>query len=52
MSTFWLSFIVTEAVGVASAFVTISSLPPGVKFSLENFIAAGQALILDLQIGK
>ena len=52
MTTFWLSFIVTEAVGVASAFVGVSSIKPGLKSALENLILAGQAVITAIQTGQ
>ena len=52
MTTFWLSFIITEAVGVAEAFVQISSLRPGLKAALENLILAGQAVVAAIQSGQ
>lgn len=52
MSTFWLSFIVTEAVGVAQAFISISSIKPGLKVALENLVAAGQAVVTAIQAGN
>ena len=52
MSTFWLSFIIQEAIGVASAFVGISSIKPGLKLALENLITAGQGVILAIQSGQ
>lgn len=52
MSTFWLSFIVTEAVGVAQAFVMISSIKPGLKAALEQLIASGQAVVAAIQSGQ
>lgn len=45
MSNFWLSFIITEAVGVAEAFVSISTVSPPLKAALENLITAGQAVV-------
>lgn len=51
MSTFWLSFIITEAIGVAEAFVSISSIKPSLKTALINLIAAGQAVITAIQSG-
>jgi hypothetical protein len=52
MTTFWLSFIITEAVGVASAFVSISNIKPGLKAALENLITAGQGVITAIQDGQ
>ncbi len=52
MNSFWLSFVVAEAVTVAGAFVNLSSLPPGVKAALESFMLAGQNLAAALQAGK
>jgi hypothetical protein len=52
MSSFWLQFIISEAISVAEAFVSLSTLPVGVKSALENFISAGQALVTALQLGK
>ena len=52
MSTFWLSFIVTEAISVAEAFVQISSMRPGLKAALENLILAGQAVVAAIQSGQ
>jgi hypothetical protein len=49
MSTFWITFIVTEAVGVAEAFVASSGLKPNVKAALEAFIAAGSNLVREIQ---
>lgn len=49
MSTFWLSFIVTEAIGVAQAFISVSSIKPGLKTALENLITAGQGVIVAIQ---
>jgi hypothetical protein len=48
MSKFWLQFIITEAVGVAQAFVGISSINPALKTALENLISAGQSVIAAL----
>lgn len=48
MSKFWLQFIITEAVGVAQAFVGLSSANPTLKAALENLISAGQAVIAAL----
>lgn len=52
MSTFWLQFIVTEAIGVAQAFISISTIKPGLKAALENLISAGQATVLAIQSGN
>ena len=52
MSTFWLSFIITEAIGVAEAFISLSSIKPGLKTALENLISAGQAVVTAIQSGN
>lgn len=52
MSTFWISFIITEAVGVASAFVAISNLKPGLKAALEAFILSGNNVVAAIQSGQ
>ncbi len=49
MNSFWLTFIITEAVGVASAFVNASNLKPAVKAALEKFILAGNELVTAIQ---
>lgn len=51
MSSFWISFIITEAVGVAQAFVATSNIKPGIKAALENLIQAGTAAIAAIQAG-
>ena len=51
MSTFWLNFIITEATGVATAYVDGAAVPPGIKSALETFIAAASALGLALKAG-
>ena len=48
MSTFWIQFIITEAIGVAQAFVQLSTISPTLKAALESFIAAGQNVIAAL----
>lgn len=50
MKTFWITFIVDEAIAVAQAFVGGSNLAPNVKAALESFIAAGQALLKELGV--
>ena len=52
MNTFWLTFIIQEAIGVAEAFVAISSIKPGLKAALENLIAAGNGVITAIQAGN
>lgn len=52
MSTFWLNFIVLEAVGVASAFVQVANIRPGLKAALENLIAAGNGVVAAIQSGQ
>jgi hypothetical protein len=52
MNSFWLTFIITEAVGVAEAFVNASNLKPAVKAALEKFILAGTELLAAIQSGK
>lgn len=52
MSTFWLSFIITEAVGVAAAFVQSSSIKPGLKAALENLIVSGNNVVAAIQSGQ
>ena len=50
MKTFWITFIVDEAIAVAQAFVGGSNLAPNIKAALESFIAAGQALLKELGV--
>ena len=52
MNTFWLQFVIVEAVGVAQAFVGVSNIKPGLKAALENLISAGQAVVLAIQTGQ
>jgi hypothetical protein len=47
MSSFWLQFIINEALSVAQAFVGLSSLTPQQKTDLEAFIVAGQKVAQD-----
>ena len=51
MCTFWITFVIQEAIGIAQAFVAISSIKPGEKTALENLITAGQAAITAIQAG-
>jgi hypothetical protein len=44
MNTFWITFLVGQAVAVAQSFIATSGLKPAVKSALIKFIAAGQAL--------
>jgi hypothetical protein len=52
MSSFWLQFVISEAITIAEAFVSLSTLPPGIKTALENYITIGQALVTAIQLGK
>ncbi len=52
MNSFLFQLILTEAVTLASVFVTVSTIPPGIKAALEQFIAAGQNLAVAIQAGK
>lgn len=52
MTTFWLNFIVLEAVGVAHAFLQLSNIKPGLKAALENLVDAGQKVQLAIQSGQ
>lgn len=52
MTTFWITFIVNEAIGIAVAYVGQANIPSGIKTALEAFIAAGQGLISAIQAGK
>lgn len=52
MSTFWLTFVIQEAIGVAQAFVAISTIKPGLKAALENLITSGNAVIIAIQSGQ
>ncbi len=45
MSSFWLTFIINEALAAAEAFIASSGLKPAVKSALSKFIAAGTALL-------
>jgi hypothetical protein len=45
---FWLQFAITEALNVAKLFVAASPLGPNTKTAFDNFITAGQGLILAL----
>ncbi len=44
MNTFWIAFLISQALVAAEAFLATSSLNPALKAVLEKFIAAGQAL--------
>lgn len=46
-NNFWLQFAISEALSVASAFVSLSTLTPQQKADLEAFIAAGQKVASD-----
>lgn len=52
MSSTLLNFFIFEAVAIAEGLVAISTLKPGVKAALTNFIASGQALQQALQLGQ
>lgn len=52
MSTFWLNFIILEAVGVAEAFIQVSTIKPGLKAALQNLIVAGQQVQQAIQSGQ
>jgi len=52
MNTFWLGFIIQEAIGVAQAFVAVSSIRPGLKNALEKLIISGQEAIIAIQTGQ
>ncbi len=52
MSTFWLQIVINEGIGVASAFVGVSNIKPGLKAALENLIAASQAVLLAIHGGQ
>ena len=52
MSVFLVQLFVTEAVGIAQAFIGISNIKPGLKAALENLIVAGQAVIAAIQTGQ
>lgn len=52
MNTFWLNFIILEAVGVAQAFVQVSGIKPQLKMALENLITAGQGVTAAIQSGQ
>ncbi len=42
MSSFWLRFIVTEALSVVGAFIAFTPLSSAAKAAWEQFILAGQ----------
>ncbi len=48
-SSFWISFLVGQALAAAQAFILSSGLKPAVKIALVKFIAAGQSLVTALQ---
>jgi hypothetical protein len=52
MNSFWIAFIVNQAVAAAEAFIATSKLNPAVKAALGKFIAAGQALANALGSGS
>jgi len=52
MGNFWLNFVIDEATAVAAAYVNSSTIKPGIKTALENFILAGQALTAAIQAGQ
>lgn len=54
MSTFILQLVVTEAVGLAQAFiqVALSAKRPNLASALENLVAAGQATVLAISAGN
>lgn len=52
MTTFWLSFIVQEAIGVAAAYVQTANIKPGLKSALEQMILAGQGVAAAIQSGQ
>lgn len=52
MSTFWLNFIIMEAVGVAHAFIQMSTIKPGLKAALENLTEAGVRVQVAIQSGQ
>jgi hypothetical protein len=52
MNTFWIAFLISQAVAAAQAFVIVSGLKPAVKSALLKFIAAGQALANALGTGS
>lgn len=52
MSTFWITFVVNQALGVAQIFIGTSNLKPAMKAALAKFIAAGQALVAALSSKK
>lgn len=51
MATFWLNFVIQEAIGVAQVFVENSNIKPGLKRALEGLIAQGQAVLVAIQTG-
>jgi hypothetical protein len=48
MSSFWLRFVIQEAIGLAEVFIQSSNLTPALKVALEKLIADGQAVIAAL----
>jgi hypothetical protein len=45
MKSFWLKFVIEEAIGIAEAFISISNIKPALKTALEKLITDGQAVI-------
>lgn len=54
MNQFWITFVVTEAIGVAQAYVAVAvaNNRPNFKAALEGLINAGNAVIIALQAGN
>jgi len=52
MNTFWLNFIVTEAIGVAQAFLSMSGLSSELKTALSNLIESGHAVTGAIHLKK
>ncbi len=51
MGNFWLNFVITEAVTVASAFIDGSNIKPGLKAALEKLIAGGNEVVAAIRAG-
>lgn len=50
MGKFWIQFAITEAVGAAQAYMSVSSINPELKASLQALIAAGQDVLSKLHL--
>jgi hypothetical protein len=48
--SFWLSFLINEAISISTTFVASSGLNAELKTALEGFIKAGQGVLISLHL--